>query len=320
MPEISVIVPVYNVEKYVEQCIKSIVNQTFKNFELIIVDDGSTDNSGKLCDNFAENDYRIHVIHTENRGVAAARNKGLDIAIGEFICFVDSDDYVQNNYLAYMYGQIRNSDYDFVSCTANFVNENSFLLQRNSYDTKKMIIDSNIIKTYMTTNYIEDVAWNKLYKRDVWENLRYLENVNYEDTEIIIRLLKRCRKILFTNEYLYNYRIRAGSILNYNGYDINKKKYSEKNLDLFMVYESRAAQLRETEWETECYRMILILAGDYLLHIRDFPKSEQNIVASECRKWYRKYKKYLRNSKLFSNKERIFVLLEIYIPELIAKG
>ncbi|MDY6045843.1 MAG: glycosyltransferase family 2 protein, partial [Anaerobutyricum sp.] len=116
MAEISMIVPVYQVEKYIAQCIESVINQTFHDFELILIDDGSKDNSGKICDSYAEKDNRIRVIHTENKGAAAARNMGLEQASGRYITFLDGDDYLAENMLERLYEVIDGSEYDVVVC------------------------------------------------------------------------------------------------------------------------------------------------------------------------------------------------------------
>lgn len=116
MPEVSMIVPVYQVEKYIAQCIESVLNQTFQNFELILIDDGSKDKSGIICDSYAEMDDRILVIHTENRGAAAARNTGLERASGRYITFLDGDDYLAENMIARLYEVIEHSEYDVVVC------------------------------------------------------------------------------------------------------------------------------------------------------------------------------------------------------------
>lgn len=318
MPEISIIVPVYNVEKYVKQCLQSILNQTFSDFEVIIIDDGSSDQSGKICDDFARLNSKITVLHTENEGLASARNKGLDRAKGDYICFVDSDDYLQENYLEFLYRIIQNSEYDFVSCAANFVDEQGKLIRRNDYlVSEKEIVGDEIIDIYMTTNLIEDASWNKLYKKTVWQDLRFLEGYIYEDSEIIVRLLQRCKTIFFTSEFLYYYRIRSDSILSYEGKSIYKKKYKIKNLHLLSVYESRAKQLRGTKWEVGCYRQILLLCGEFIFYHTFFPKEEQEEVITRCREYFRKYKSYLWRKHLFTLKERMLVFCEVRYPGIL---
>lgn len=250
MKEISIIVPVYNVEKYLQICIESIIAQTFTDFELILIDDGSTDNSAAICDEYAKQDDRICVIHKENQGVGAARNQGLDICTGKYICFIDSDDYIEKDYLEYLYNRINVSEYDFVSCCANFVDENNNFIMKNEYSKSEFSIEKeNIFDIYMHTNFIEDVAWNKIYRSTVFENLRYVEGIIYEDSELIIRLLKQVNKVLFTNKLKYNYRIRSGSILNYNGPNVAKKIFTYKKLDLLKVYELIYFELKETQYE-----------------------------------------------------------------------
>ena len=128
-PLISVIVPVYNIEHYIARCVQSIINQDYPNLEVILIDDGSTDLSGKICDDFLEKDTRVKVIHKINGGLSSARNTGLDVALGKYISFIDGDDWVQKDFYSTLLTKIRDNDADIISCNSNSVNDDEALLK-----------------------------------------------------------------------------------------------------------------------------------------------------------------------------------------------
>lgn len=319
--EISIIVPIYNVEKYLGQCIQSVLDQTFSDFELILIDDGSTDSSLEICDKYANKDSRIRVIHKENKGVAAARNTGLNLCEGRYICFLDSDDYLEKDYLEYLYRKIENSNYDFVSCTANFVDEDGKFIKRNDYGVNEFEINKdNVFDIYMKSNIIEDVVWNKIYKKEVFKDLRYVEGLIYEDSEMIIRLLKRIKKALFTKAYKYNYRIRKGSILNYQDSNVENKKFHIKKIDLLMVYELILRELKGTKYENCYIRQILFTCSKLWSDSRFSTTEEKKKSRKVIKKYYKNYKKYLFHRGIFSLKEKCYIILNIYIGDILFQG
>lgn len=217
MPKISIIVPVYNVEKYLEKCIDSILNQSFRDFELILVDDGSTDNSGYICDRYKNQDDRIIVIHKENGGLSSARNAGIDISKGDFIGFVDSDDFIHRDMYKILYNNIIKSEADLVICKEQniyedeYVELNSIVNERN-LNMEELTSEEAIKKLYkVRTTFV--YAWNKLYKRDLFKELRYPENKIYEDEWLSPKLLYKSSKIVYINYSLYYYLQRKGSIV-----------------------------------------------------------------------------------------------------------
>lgn len=174
---ISVIVPVYNVEKYLEKCVQSIINQTYENLEIILVDDGATDNSGKICDEFAKKDSRIKVIHKENGGLSDARNFGLDIATGKYISFIDSDDFVNKRLFEILHKEIIKNDYDIAFCDyfKFFENDNVDEEISNSYKILEHTKYS-ILNLYYDIGHKHEkavVAWGKLYKSKFFKDIRY---------------------------------------------------------------------------------------------------------------------------------------------------
>lgn len=214
-PLISIIVPIYNVEKYLNRCIESIVNQTYKNLEIILVDDGSPDNCPQICDEWKEKDNRIVVIHKENGGLSDARNAGLNIAQGEYIAFVDSDDWIDKNYLFILYKAVDEKDADLSVCNLKMVYES----QENIKDTDETVYELQDI-THEQAMYdilhgqgIRAVAWNKLYKRNLIIEERFKKGKIHEDEFFTYKIVDKANKIIYIDVPLYNYFQRKNSIM-----------------------------------------------------------------------------------------------------------
>jgi len=222
MPQFSIIVPVYNVEQYLKTCVDSILEQTYNDFELILVDDGSPDNCSAICDEYAKIDSRVHVIHQENRGLSAARNAGLDAAVGKFVCFVDSDDSVKNNLLEtvmpYLDGEaelvVFNHErvYPTGEVKLCFHKLGSYTL--SGYD--RVSFFTNTLLPYK----IGWEAWNRIFRRDIIENyrLRFADNSHIfaEDMYFSICYCAHINKIISISQSLYFYTIRDDSIMKKN--------------------------------------------------------------------------------------------------------
>ncbi|HDT8050800.1 TPA: glycosyltransferase, partial [Enterococcus faecalis] len=172
MPKISIIVPVYNVEKYLEKCVRSILAQTFTDFELILVDDGSPDSSGAMCDQFAEQDQRVKVIHKENGGLSDARNAGIEIATGEYLGFVDSDDYIADDMYETLYNQIVTYEAELATVGMIDVYENR---ESRLTDKKeiKILSQNEAIQAVLDSTDVYAYAVNKLYKKELFNKVRY---------------------------------------------------------------------------------------------------------------------------------------------------
>ncbi len=202
MPFVSIIVPVFNVEQYLSRCIDSILTQTFTDFELLLIDDGSPDNCGMICDEYAAKDNRIRVFHKENGGVSCARNIGLDNAKGEFIGFVDSDDVIHPQFLEAL---LTNSDsYDVIFCDYEQFSEN---IEFGTIEE----IKSSPVEDFVQQSGSYTVIWNKLYQREIIDNIRFKDICNGEDTLWGFMVAKKANRILHVNEILYGYYQRAGS-------------------------------------------------------------------------------------------------------------
>lgn len=232
MDKISVIVPVYNVEKYLSRCLDSILAQTYENIEIILVDDGSADNSGIICDEYAKKYDNIKVIHKENGGQSSARNEGLKAATGEYIGFVDSDDWIDKDMYAYLYKILKETDSDVADISAKFMTKAGQVIQPEiklvTYEGK------DILRNYMRTG-IEDkcgqfAVWRKLYKRELFDNVRFKEGKIYEDILINFELLAKAKRIVRSNRILYFYFQENASTM--------RRGLTEKDYDLLDICEN----------------------------------------------------------------------------------
>lgn len=231
MPKISVIVPVYNVEKYLNRCVDSILNQTFEDFELILVNDGSPDNCGNICDEYAQKDNRVKVIHKKNGGVSSARNVGIDIAQGEYIMFVDSDDWINENMLNDMYNM---PDSDMKVSSIRMIgkdNSTEYII-----DTKMHTQEELLIGFFSEAFPIICLCgpWCKLYKKDIIFNnaVRFNEDMSLgEDTYFNLNYIKHCKKV-YTSEQIYYYYMRENSESLFTKFRLNMYYDVRKVFDL----------------------------------------------------------------------------------------
>ena len=218
-PAVSVIVPVYKVEQYLDKCVQSILDQTFRDFELLLVDDGSPDKCGEMCEAWAKKDGRIRVIHKPNGGLSDARNAGIGQASGDYLLFVDSDDWIEKDMLATLYGLIREADADMACCNFRSVNEDGSQHWDDAVITPGVWTEEDFWKQFFSSNAQTycNVAWNKLYKKELFDTVRYPVGRINEDVYILYDLVSQCKKIAATDQIGYYYLFRAGSIMNRSG-------------------------------------------------------------------------------------------------------
>ena len=226
MPSISVIVPVYNVEKYIHRCVDSILGQTYTDFELILVDDGSTDHCSAVCDEYARMDSRVKAIHQMNRGLSEARNAGLDAAQGEYICFVDPDDYLPVCALEIMHNHLIASDAQCCVCGYQAVDANGQITETHAVEDGVLLPGLQAIRErYLSNNLQYNIVnvWGKLFHRDLWKGIRFTAGIQYEDLDIMPLLYSRCGKVSFIPDIGYYYFLREGSLVRSGG--TNPRRY-----------------------------------------------------------------------------------------------
>lgn len=209
--KVSVIVPVYNVERYLEECINSLIYQDYYNLEIILVDDASTDNSPILCDKAAMIDERIKVIHKQKGGAASARNLGLSVMSGDYVCFVDSDDYVDKDYIQKLVENLEKVNADVAVCGfwylyKNYEEKNE---QLNMYQVMSQI---DFLKNFLT-DWTSGLIWNKIFCSDVVREIRFEEGHKIDDEFFTYKVIMKCKKIVMFDTPLYYYRMRASSVM-----------------------------------------------------------------------------------------------------------
>lgn len=238
---ISVIVPIYNVEKYLDRCVDSIINQIYKNLEIILVDDGSPDNCPQMCDDYAKKDSRIKVVHKENGGLSDARNVGMKVATGEYVSFIDSDDYVSLDFYETLLETIVDNDSDIVECGVVKFYENEKFDKYND-DLKVTNYDTvDALDGLINENPFKQHVWNKLYKSNIALDIPYAVGKLNEDEFWTYQIFGKAKKVTRINKTMYYYFQRGSSIMG-NGYNIkrldalegkmNRQAYIEKNFPI----------------------------------------------------------------------------------------
>ena len=279
MAEVSIIVPVYQVENYIRQCIDSILAQTFTDFELILVDDGSRDMSGQICDEYAKIDERVKVIHTENIRAASARNMGLHQAVGNYFMFIDSDDYIAPTMVECLYKNMVNQDADIVAC--NFLYDYDNDRNKNfSTNVKSEILSGTEIfynrKNERNYGYWT-VVWNKLFKKETFENVRFRSGKYYEDEFWANDVYQMGIKIVTIPDCLYYYRQHENSTM--------RQKKIARSLDMIEAFQERIyIYLKGQKYSAQAYR-VLIYSLEYLAEskrlITNRDEQEKYIQAEE---------------------------------------
>lgn len=211
---VSIIIPVYNTKKYLKQCLDSVVRQSYFNLEILIIDDGSTDECGSICDEYYAQDKRITVYHTDNRGLSAARNFGLDKVTGEFIAFIDSDDWFEPNAIEVMIKKAVETGTDIVCCRYIQEYNRKWIKQVDAKGKEKIFTGNEAIKEYCIGSSIGSVVWNKIYRKTIFDGLRFPEGRYYEEYATTYQIILKCKTIACIPKVLVHYRMRKGSINN----------------------------------------------------------------------------------------------------------
>ncbi len=247
-PLISILVPVYKVEKYLSCCVESLINQAYKNLEIILIDDGSPDKSPEICDKFAAQDSRIHVIHKKNGGSADARNVGLDKASGEYIIFVDSDDFIHPEMIADLYHAASKEKAEMAMCGFSCVGENCNGLENLEKVSGERRLNDEIISSndfwsryYSRPDVVFIAVWNKLVRRELYENVRFKKGKMIDDEFVIHHLLSQCGKVACIKENLYYYRKRTGSIMS-SEFSIGHLDVVEARIERALFFKSLGQQ------------------------------------------------------------------------------
>ena len=232
--KISIIVPIYNVQDFLKRCIDSLIVQTYQNLEILLIDDGSTDGCGKICDEYAKKYKNIKAFHKVNGGLSDARNYGIQKATGSYIAFVDSDDFVNKDYCKILHKNLVENNADISICQFKKVKEESIL-----EDNQEEIISvyegvdkqKNILNYSNGMNMVTTVAWNKLYKKELWDIIKYPKGKINEDEFVVHQLMHKSHKVVYTSLILYYYYQREDSIMN--------MKFNIARLDVIEAFKNR---------------------------------------------------------------------------------
>lgn len=297
---VSIIVPIYNVEEYLNECINSILHQSYKNLELILVDDGSPDNCGKLCDEYAKSYKNIKVIHRINEGLSSARNAGIDAAEGDYFAFVDSDDCIHPDYLQTLVALAVEYNADLTCC--DYVQGENCVWKNLTKTTITVRNGDEVIDNMFINDTVITVVWNKLYKRDFFTKLklRYPDGKIYEDMVLTPQILSHTKRMIITNKPLYFYRVRKDSI--------TSSTFSLKKLDMIEGIEFRILFFKSIKKEKLYYLELEGYIRKLLRFYRIMRKEDKKIYYSELSsiklKMYEIAKKHLFD-KNFNFKYRI---------------
>lgn len=244
---LSVIIPIYNVEPYLDRCMESIVNQTYKNLEIIMVDDGSPDNCPELCDQWQRRDNRIRVIHKKNGGSSDARNMGLSIATGEYIAFVDSDDFVDLDMYRFMIDALERTGADISTC-GRYSYRNGEVSERHTSSKEVILTPIQAINELLRGGLIEEASWDKVYKRNLFNEIVFPVGEINEDLPIMPHLFERANKIVCTGKPFYYYCENPGSIT-HEAYSEKKRIVIKHIEEVSSFIENKYPELKEAVGE-----------------------------------------------------------------------
>ena len=285
---ISVIIPVFNVELFLQSCLESVKAQTLKDFEAILVDDGSSDSSGAICDAYARADNRFRVVHQPNQGVSAARNRGLDLAKGDYVYFVDADDEMRPEALAHLYHAITQGEYDIAASGYSLVRNGEETDQCMTAGSPPMIVsgDEVLYKLLVDCSFVCYTCWNKLITRKLIADLRFTD-IKQEDFLFCGQLSLRLGAVIYLNESLYRYYDRPSSL---------SKDFSYIGPHRSMTVLARL--IEETPKERKIARsliltrlMVRLMTSSYFISASSLPLEEKEAYKETCRMLFRRYRK-----------------------------
>lgn len=315
---ITLIIPVYMVESYLDRCISSIVRQTYENLEIILVDDGSKDSCPAICDRWARKDKRIRVIHRENGGLSAARNSGIETAQGEYLAFVDSDDFVSEEFIEALYQACKCTGSQIAQCRYEYVDGDVMTKDREEVtEPTEVFSGKEMIKGMSWRDGAYNVvAWNKLYHKSVFEGVRYPEGRIHEDEATTHKLFYQAEQVAFVYRYLYGYYT--------GGTSITRDKFSLKRLDWEWAVRNRLTFLEERQ-ETEIlipmYKIYMDGTIDLYYKIKELLQDEQTAkeIKERLKSTYKELKKYGGTPLKTKIGYRIFLISPMLYKRLLGK-
>lgn len=305
MPQISIIVPVYNVEPYLRRCVDSILAQTFTDFELILVDDGSPDNCGVICDEYARIDSRVKVIHQENKGQAAARNAAVREADGDWISFVDADDLIHSAYLSVLLSAISEQKATIACCHAlEAVNcPQSFFYHKEPVTFQKAVVNEEALLSLFKEPFLCWIVWCKLLPKEIVQRFPFTDGRVYEDNAIAVKWLYEAGEILYTDTALYYYQI------NPNG-TTKGPKTTKKRLDYLWALSEQLDFFREKQMELLLKKRLFPFLISCKNLLSDIYLTEP-AVAKKVQKSASSWIEYAKHHEVFTKRQFLYVLINL---------
>ncbi len=312
-PKISVIIPAYNVEKCIEKCVNSILDQSFSDFEILLVDDGSKDSTPKICDELANKDSRITVIHKENGGLSDARNAGIRKSVGKYLAFIDGDDIVEKEYLQELYRLIKLEDDIWVSIVGGVAFGENSKPKGNKATFSKVTTSEEIVRKICLCDGIDHTAWGKLFLAELWKDFKYPVGKLYEDYLTTYRVLSKADKIAYSDAKMYFYIQHNESIMH--------MKCSEKTLAVLDVADQETEFMLKT-WPNISDEIMNLKVRVYLKNLQqilnsgmdDFPDYQIRII-----KFIKTNSGYLLKSKKIRKAEKVKILSLLISKKLFLK-
>ena len=302
---ISIVIPVYNAAQYLKRCLTSIMEQTYLNYEVILVNDGSEDNSLDICNDFAQNDNRIKVYSKENGGASSARNYGLKHCSGEYLVFVDSDDWVEPNYLNNLYQAAQIGDFDIVQCNFITVKSTDLKIEEDTRFTEEKVCEISKDEALNKRLYTV-VVWGKIYKRYLFNDFKFINITMYEDDASYYIFIDRSEKIGLLNQQLYYYYLSNNSIMRNN---------KGVNLEFIEIYLDRIRYFKERQNK-------VLLDGSYdrfcLVLLLTFAYLERRYTYEKKKLWdlYKEYYLFVKKSPNIVFKDKLMFSIFRYLPRL----
>lgn len=300
---ISIIVPIYNQEKYLCECVESLIVQSYKNIEIILVDDGSTDHSGMICDNYSKKDKRIKVIHQKNGGLSCARNIGIEYCRGKYIVFVDSDDYVEKKYISSLYFALKENDVQIAMCNYTEFNFNN-VIRNECENYLKEVHTTNDLLTVLwksSETYVACVVvWNKIFDRNIFDNIKFKEPI-HEDEFLFNKLITMNLSVKFIDESLYNYRQRENSLIH--------KPISKDNLLFLDCLNERINILEEKKLISILNKARMVFLDKYIEYYFELKKQDRIVLKNKYYLFFKKFIKELKNILTHKNYIRFSLFL-----------
>lgn len=337
--KVSIIVPIYNMERFLNNCIESIINQTYKNLEILLINDGSTDKSEKICNNYKKKDNRIKIINQKNSGISVARNTGLHYATGDWIMFIDSDDWVEYDMVERLITIANIENAEIVQCNSYYVYENEIIKRAGIFPNYQRRTDIENIKLDIISPKYDEIENNtytrairavhgKLYKSTILKNKKFLENIFvFEDGIFLLNVLDDVKTYILTNEYLYFYRVTENSISKKFSSDyLNQIEQIMENIKEYVVKQKNREKF-EIVYNAMCFELISSSMTRYFFNKKNNNRNIMKLLKEKCKNKYKSIianvdKKYLNlNQKilLFLLRKHMYFLIYIVYKSQIYK-